>query len=195
MKLKSFLLPITEAKVIFSKIIIFWPSTPFGTWLRRNYYGRYMRSMGINNVLESGVRFGVLSIIDMGSNCIFGRNVNINSGNCKGIFIGDGVAISNGAYIRSAIHRFDRIDLSILDQGYKAAEILYRDSTYSIVIEDGVWIGSYAIILSGAHIGEGSMISAGALVTNKIPPYSIVVGNPGRVIGNRKKNLENNEKI
>ena len=43
-----------------------------------------------------------------------------------------------------------------------------------------------AILLSGSHIGEGSVISAGSVVSSIVPPYSIVVGNPGRIVGNRK---------
>tara|TARA_R110002020_G_scaffold10961_3_gene41566 strand:- start:6502 stop:6852 length:351 start_codon:yes stop_codon:yes gene_type:complete len=54
------------------------------------------------------------------------------------------------------------------------------------VIEDDVWIGHNAIILPGAsRIGRGSAIGAGAVVTKDIPPYSIVAGNPGRVIRQR----------
>jgi acetyltransferase-like isoleucine patch superfamily enzyme len=55
------------------------------------------------------------------------------------------------------------------------------------VINDDVWIGASAIILSGAQIGKGSIIAAGAVVSSIIPPFSIVVGNPGRVIANREK--------
>lgn len=51
-----------------------------------------------------------------------------------------------------------------------------------VVIEDNVWIGDKAIILPNVTIGKGSIIGAGAVVTNDIPPYSIAVGNPARVI-------------
>lgn len=51
-----------------------------------------------------------------------------------------------------------------------------------VVIEDNVWIGDKAIILPNVTIGRGSIIGAGAVVTKDIPPYSIAVGNPARVI-------------
>ena len=54
-----------------------------------------------------------------------------------------------------------------------------------ITIEEDVWIGSNAIILSGVTIGRGSIIGAGSVVTKEIPRYSIVVGNPGTVIRKR----------
>lgn len=51
-----------------------------------------------------------------------------------------------------------------------------------IVIEDDVFIGTRAIILKGVHIGRGSVVGAGAVVTKDVPPYCIVAGNPARVV-------------
>lgn len=54
------------------------------------------------------------------------------------------------------------------------------------VIEDDVWIGHNAIILPGCRrVGRGSIIGAGAIVTRDVPPYSIVAGNPARVLRER----------
>ena len=55
----------------------------------------------------------------------------------------------------------------------------------NIVIEDDVWIGHGVTILSGTTIETGAVVGAGAVVRGKISPYSIVVGNPGRVIRRR----------
>jgi acetyltransferase-like isoleucine patch superfamily enzyme len=51
-----------------------------------------------------------------------------------------------------------------------------------IVVGNDVWIGYEALILSGVHIGDGAVIGARAVVAKDVPPYSIVVGNPARVI-------------
>jgi len=57
-----------------------------------------------------------------------------------------------------------------------------------VVIEDDVFIGTNAIILKGVHIGARSIIGAGAVVSLKnIPPDSIVVGNPAKMIGSTNK--------
>jgi virginiamycin A acetyltransferase len=53
------------------------------------------------------------------------------------------------------------------------------------VIGHDVWIGARATILPGAEIGSGTIIGAGAVVGGRIPPYSVVSGNPGRVIRRR----------
>lgn len=45
-----------------------------------------------------------------------------------------------------------------------------------------MWIGSKATILGGVHIGDGAIIGANAVVTKDVPPYTIAVGNPARII-------------
>ena len=51
-----------------------------------------------------------------------------------------------------------------------------------IVIEDDVWIGIDVIILSGVTIGKGAVIGAGSVIAKDVPPYSIVAGNPAKII-------------
>lgn len=51
-----------------------------------------------------------------------------------------------------------------------------------IIVEDDVWIGYGATILSGVHIGQGAVVAAGAVVTKDVPPYAIVGGVPAKVI-------------
>lgn len=51
-----------------------------------------------------------------------------------------------------------------------------------IVVEDKAWIGFNSIILKGVTIGEGAIVGAGSVVTKDVPPYTIVAGNPARII-------------
>lgn len=55
-----------------------------------------------------------------------------------------------------------------------------------VIIDDNVWIGEKASILPGVHIGEGAIIGAGAVVTKDVPPFSVVVGNPARIVKQMK---------
>jgi acetyltransferase-like isoleucine patch superfamily enzyme len=72
-------------------------------------------------------------------------------------------------------------------QGHESRTVAYNGREFSVVIEDDVWIAPNVVVLTGTHIGKGSVISAGAVVSGIIPPYSVVMGNPGRVMANRLK--------
>lgn len=70
----------------------------------------------------------------------------------------------------------------------------YREMPFStsspVVIEDNVWVGFDAIVKPGTKIGRGSVIGSKSVVSGTIPPYSVVVGNPGRIV----KTLEPTDK-
>ena len=51
-----------------------------------------------------------------------------------------------------------------------------------VLIGNNVWVGCRAIILKGVTIGEGAVVAAGAVVTKDVPPFTLVAGNPARVI-------------
>jgi acetyltransferase-like isoleucine patch superfamily enzyme len=111
------------------------------------------------------------------------------------VYIGNNVALSEGSYLRSSNHGIDDWEKPITLQEHTSKKIPYKGSTYSIVIEDDVWMAAHTVILTGAFIGKGSVVSAGAVVSSEIPPYSIVVGNPARAIANRKKLAEMKQDI
>lgn len=57
------------------------------------------------------------------------------------------------------------------------------DVEKDVIVEEDVWIGANVTILSGVHIGRGATIGAGSVCLKDVPPYSIVFGNPAKVIG------------
>ena len=59
---------------------------------------------------------------------------------------------------------------------------LHAISKGDIFIGNDVWIGRNTLILSGTSIGDGAVIGAGSIITKDVPPYAIVVGNPGRIV-------------
>ena len=54
-----------------------------------------------------------------------------------------------------------------------------------IVVEEDVWIGARVTLLAGVYIGRGCEVGAGSVVRSSTPPYSIVIGNPAKVVGFR----------
>lgn len=62
---------------------------------------------------------------------------------------------------------------------------VYQEMDKDIVVEEDVWIGNHVLLLSGVRIGRGSEVGAGSIVRNNVPPYSVVIGNPCKVVGFR----------
>ena len=54
-----------------------------------------------------------------------------------------------------------------------------------VVVEEDVWIGARVTLLSGAHLGRGCEVGSGSVVRSSVPPYSVVMGNPCKVVGFR----------
>lgn len=81
-------------------------------------------------------------------------------------------------------HAPDRISTYPFKQMFGSTSKEYREATSkgNIIVDDDVWIGFNAIILSGVHIGQGAIVAAGAVVTKDVPPYAIVGGVPAKVI-------------
>ena len=112
--------------------------------------------------------------IKFGENIRIGNNTRIGP-NCtlgaKGsIVIGDNIVIS----------KYVSIETAGLD--YKKGPPYSSHKSSQIIIENGVWIGSNVIVLGGVTIGENSIIGAGCVVTKNIPPKSLIVGTPNRVL-------------
>lgn len=72
-----------------------------------------------------------------------------------------------------------RQKVGVFRTGRSNADNVYND----IIVEEDVWIGINVTLLSGAHIGRGAIVGAGAVVTKDVPPYTIVGGVPAKVIG------------
>lgn len=98
------------------------------------------------------------------------------------ITIGDGAAIGTGVQLLAVGHPVHPAERII--PGNPAEDPPFRAVSVAkpIVIGDEVWIGAGAIVLGGVTIGRGSTIGAGSVVTRSVPAFSVVVGNPGRVV-------------
>ena len=72
-----------------------------------------------------------------------------------------------------------------------------RGDQYDIVVEDDVWIGHGAIILTPARIGRGAIVAAGSVVTKDVPPYAIVGGVPAKLLRMRftPEQIEEHERL
>lgn len=100
------------------------------------------------------------------------------------VVIGDRVTIKGGAYVVDGMR--------IEDDAFIGPRVMFTNDRFprsrqpyhceSTVIGRGASIGAAAIFLPGVSVGEGAMVGAGAVVTEDVPPFTVVIGNPARVV-------------
>ena len=161
--------------------------------------------VGYNTIIEDGAEINCLSLqgIKLGNRVTIGKyaiirpsniyggpigegltmgdNSNIGPYNyigCSGkITIGNNVMLAPRVSIYAENHVFDHPEILIRDQGVEKKEV---------IIEDDCWIAANSILLAGVTIGKGSVVAAGSVVTENVPPYSVVAGVPAKWIKSRK---------
>jgi acetyltransferase-like isoleucine patch superfamily enzyme len=111
------------------------------------------------------------AFIRIGKNALIGE-LNVLRGQ-GGITIGDRVYTAPLVQILAVNHVYGDPTRPIIEQGITAE---------GITIEDDAWIGAGAIITDGVRIGQGAVVAAGAVVTQDVPPHTVVGGVPARVI-------------
>ncbi|QOT16042.1 DapH/DapD/GlmU-related protein [Paenarthrobacter sp. YJN-5] len=126
---------------------------------------------GIN--VEHGASFGKGDRIRIGDR----SGIGINSRLDGPVTIGRDVMMGPEVMIYALGHNFTDTDTPMIEQGMSVPR--------EVVIEDDVWIGARAIILPGVTIGTGSVVAASAVVTKSVPPFSVVAGNPARLVKSR----------
>ncbi len=140
----------------------------------RGYLCRKIFKKCGNNVnIQPHVYFG------KGTNVVMGQGSGIGANSCipPDTVIGDNVMIGPNLTILWQNHKFSRTDIPMIKQG--------MDEKKQTVIEDDVWIGRNVTMTPGRHVKRGTIIGAGCVLTKDFPEYSIVGGNPSRLIRSR----------
>jgi acetyltransferase-like isoleucine patch superfamily enzyme len=144
-----------------------------------NYLRYLIIKIFCKRIQSSGIGEGVT--IWFPWNVEIGEDSTLNQGviidGTAGVRIGNNVRIAPSVILNTADHEFRNASVLIRNQGFQIAPI---------EIEDDVWIGAGVIVNKGVTIGKGSVIGAGSVVTRNIPPYSIAVGVPCKVIKTRE---------
>jgi acetyltransferase-like isoleucine patch superfamily enzyme len=141
---------------------------------RSYYWGKRLNYLGDKSEFHKHITIN-------GPHCVsIGNNVAINSythiWGHGGVSIGDNVMIASHVAIISVTHDPHMANM--------------RDSIIlmNVKIEDDVWIGSHSVILPGITIGKGSVIGAASVITKDVPPNTISIGVPSKVIKKRRIN-------
>lgn len=144
--------------------------------------GKCFIDFGTNLTTGVGCRFEAFSE-DRVKRIVFGNNVQVNDyvhiSAMGRVSIGNNVLMASHIYISDNSHGFYK---GKHQSSPSEAPILRSYYVTSVEIEDNVWIGEGVIVMPGVTIGKGSIIGANSVVTKSIPPYSIAVGQPAKVI-------------
>ncbi|MDR1372586.1 MAG: N-acetyltransferase [Dysgonamonadaceae bacterium] len=156
-----------------------------------------MKNIHNTAVIDEGAKIGantkvwhfshIMGGAKIGDNCVIGQNVFVASG----AQLGDNVKVQNNVSIYQGVICEDDVFLGpscVFTNVINPRSFISRKDEYkSTLLKKGVSIGANATIICGVTIGEYAMIGAGTVVTRDVPPYALVVGNPGRVVGSVDK--------
>ncbi len=146
---------------------------------RKEFYSRYQTN------LIPDVPFDLSVLRRIGRYSYGALNVVGYGGSGESIEIGEFVSIASGVVFHlGGDHSVDKLStfpfgVYALGMPYDPLESVTKGP---VIVHDDVWIGYRALILSGVEIGQGAVIGAGSVVAKSIPPYTVAVGNPARVI-------------
>ena len=155
----------------------------FKSFFKRLFIYKKYKNVGKNSFVDKSCK-GYLKNVSIGEHCSIGEKCFFNCSNAE-IHISNHCLIADEVLFITGNHKTNKI-------GFYISENIKLDNTYDkdIWIEEDVWIGSRAIILKGVRIGTGAIIGAGSVVTKDVKPFSVVAGNPAKII---KMRFDENE--
>lgn len=146
-----------------------------GRFLRYQACRRLFRKCGANVNVERGAYLEQPWTMAIDDNSGLGIGSYVDGP----VTIGRNVMMAPGVKIYRRNHETASTDVPMIEQGF--------GPFVPLVVEDDVWIGSSVIIVpSVQRIGRGSILAAGAVVVKDVPPFSIVGGNPAKIVKNRR---------
>lgn len=144
---------------------------------------RSIRQVGVDVHVGRGCRFWAPVSITIGSHCYIGKDVTVETNATLGsyVLIGNRVGL-----VGRHDHDFSQVGIPVRFGHWIGAKVdLSSYRAESVVIGDDVWIGYASTVLSGVTVGRGAIIAAGSVVTKDVAAYSIVGGNPAKLLGQR----------
>jgi acetyltransferase-like isoleucine patch superfamily enzyme len=139
--------------------------------------------MGEINVISAGAKVSIGDWCFVGPNAKLWAMESIQIGNR--VFISHGVQVfDNNSHSLSAGERHERYrELRSRGRHLTPEQVVHRP----IRIEDDVWIGFNSAILKGVTIGRGAVVGASSVITHDVAPFTVVVGNPARRVGDSRE--------
>lgn len=160
-------------------------------WVRW-FVNPFVHKRGKSSIIRNRTRMDVFPYnqFKLGIKSVIEDFATVNNG-VGDVIIGDQTIIGLGnviigpVTIGNEVMLAQNIVISALNHGYEDPNISPRrqkETCKHIVINDDVWVGSNSVITAGVTLGKHCIIGAGSVVTKDVPPFSVAVGNPARVI-------------
>jgi acetyltransferase-like isoleucine patch superfamily enzyme len=138
--------------------------------IRARTLRKYGATIGNDNYISRQAKIATPSSIRIGNESVISRDVSIDGWEVT--TIGDRVLIGVGATLLTGSHDIH--------------SPIFDGKLLPITIEDYVWVAQNAMILGGVTLGYGSVVGAGAVVRESVPPLAVVIGNPATIVTYRK---------
>ena len=143
--------------------------------------------VGDYSYIDTNVQLEVYAPIKIGKYVHITSNVYIQSG--AEVIIGDFACITNGTKIYASSNTYKTTDGRekdiLLSMSSSAPPELQSVEYGPVIVEEYAFVGMNCVVLPGIRIGRGAIVGAGSVVTKDIPPYTIAVGIPARVVRKR----------
>jgi maltose O-acetyltransferase len=139
----------------------------------------FLAQAGENLLLHKNVRIQSPEKVKLGNNVSVNYNTLLDGHG--GLEIKDNVLVGMNVLILTANHVFSQLDKPIKSQGLDCAPV---------VIKENSWIGANAVILPGVELGRGTVVGAGSIVTKSFPAYSVIAGNPAKLLYKRTNDTD-----
>lgn len=160
-------------------------------WVRL-LYNPFIHKRGKASIIRRSTRMDVFPYNDfrIGTKSVIEDFATVN--NAVGdVVVGNNTIVGLGCVIIGPVHIGNNVMLaqhivvSGLNHGYEDVHTppnLQKETRKEIIISDDVWIGANSVITAGVTLGKHAIIGAGSVVTKDVPPFSVAVGNPAKVI-------------
>lgn len=142
-------------------------------WIRIFCIKHFVKKAGKIDTINRCVYLGNGRDVELGDHCTLGANCSIPNDT----IVGNYSMISRQVYILHGNHRYESPNIPIKLQG--------SHSNLRTIIEDDVWIGMRSFLTPGRHVKKGTIVAAGSVLTKDFEEYSIVGGNPAKLIKKR----------